>query len=69
MKERKTQQDIMNHLVKVRYVMDFLDDGYHREEYCNLVKISNGLFERLNEVNQEKFRNWINQKMKERIES
>lgn len=65
--KRYSQKEIAKRLIEVRDLMDFLDDGYHIEEYFNLVKISNGLFLRLNEVNQKKFKNWVEKKIQERI--
>ena len=61
----KTQEEIAKAFIMVRKLMDFLDDGYHNEEICNLVKISNGLFERLSPANQEKARKWTEKKFQE----
>lgn len=65
--KRYSQKEIAKRLIEVRDLMDFLDDGYHIEEYFNLVKISNGLFLRLNESNQKKFKDWVDKKTQERI--
>ena len=50
------------HLFKVRYL---IDDGYHNKELGELIKISNTLFEELNDANKEKFQIWLNKKMNE----
>lgn len=49
-------------LVKVRYL---IDDGYHNNELVNLVKVSDTLFNELNDVNKRKFQIWLDKKMKE----
>ena len=54
----RTQEDICKAFIMVRKLMDFLDDGYHNQDYCNLVNISNDLFNRLNPTNQQKAREW-----------
>ena len=49
-------------LVNVRYL---IDDGYHNKELCDLIKVSNTLFNELNDVNKEKFQIWLDKKMNE----
>lgn len=49
-------------LVNVRYL---IDDGYHNNELVNLVKVSNILFNELNDANKRKFQIWLDKKMKE----
>ena len=39
-------------LVNVRYL---IDDGYHNKELCELIKVSNTLFEELSYANKIKF--------------
>ena len=63
--EKYSQKEIAKRLIEVRDLMEFLDDGYHRKEYYDLVQISNGLYFRLTEANQEKFDDWLDNKMKE----
>ncbi len=58
----RTQEDIAKAFIMVRKLMDFLDDGYHNQDYCNLVKISNDLFDQLNPTNQQKAREWCEKK-------
>ena len=43
----------------IRKLMDFFDDGYHLKEIGELTKMSNELFEKLTEHNQEKFKIWL----------
>ena len=49
-------------LVNVRYL---IDDGYHNKELCDLIKVSNVLFNELNDANKERFQIWLDKKMKE----
>ena len=51
-------------LVNVRYL---IDDGFHENELVNLVKVSNTLFDELNDVNKAKFQLWLTKKMEENI--
>ena len=49
-------------LVNIRYL---IDDGYHNKELSDLIKVSNVLFNELNEANKERFQIWLDKKMKE----
>ena len=49
-------------LVNIRYL---IDDGYHNKELGDLIKVSNVLFNELNNVNKELFLIWLDKKMKE----
>ena len=49
-------------LVNIRYL---LDDGYHNKELGDLIKVSNVLFNELNDANKERFQIWLGKKMKE----
>lgn len=51
-------------LVNVRYL---IDDGFHENELVNLVKVSNTLFDELNDANKAKFQLWLTKKMEENI--
>lgn len=51
-------------LVNVRYL---IDDGFHNNELVNLAKVSNTLFDELNDVNKAKFQVWVDKKMEENI--
>lgn len=63
--ERNDQKEIAKRFIEVRDLMDFLDDGHHNRQYCQLVEISNELFERLTPKNQEKARAWLKKKFGE----
>ena len=49
-------------LVNTRYL---IDDGYHNKELGDLIKVSNVLFNELNDANKERFQIWLDKKMKE----
>ena len=49
-------------LVNVRYL---IDDGYHNKELWDLIKVSNVLFNELNDANKDLFQIWLDKKMKE----
>ena len=49
-------------LVNVRYL---IDDGYHNKELWDLIKVSNVLFNELNDANKDRFQIWLDKKMKE----
>ena len=49
-------------LVNIRYI---IDDGYHNKELGDLIKVSNVLFNELNDANKERFQIWLDKKMKE----
>ena len=47
-------------------IMSITDDEYRNKELCELHKVSNTLFEELNEENEIKeFQTWLNKIMKE----
>ena len=48
-------------LVNTRYL---IDDGYHNKELGDLIKVSNVLFNELNDANKERFQIWLDKKMK-----
>ena len=49
-------------LVNVRYL---IDDGYHNKELGDLIKVSNVLFNELNDANKDRFQIWLDKKMEE----
>ena len=49
-------------LVNIRYL---IDDGYHNKELGDLIKVSNVLFNELNDANKERLQIWLDKKMKE----
>ena len=59
------QKEIEKALIQLANVRHLIDDGYHNEAICELIKVSNALFEELNESNKIKFQTWINKKMEE----
>ena len=46
-------------LVNMRYL---IDDGYHNKELGDLIKVSNVLFNELNNANKERFQIWLGKK-------
>ena len=46
-------------LVNIRYL---IDDGYHNKELGDLIKVSNVLFNELNDANKERFQIWLGKK-------
>ena len=53
------QEEIGKNLIMIRKLMEFFDDGHHLKEIGELTKMSNELFEKLTEPNQEKFKIWL----------
>lgn len=51
-------------LVNVRYL---IDDGFHENELVNIVKVSNTLFDELDDANKTKFQIWLTKKMEMNI--
>ena len=49
-------------LVNIRYL---IDDGYHNKELWDLIKVSNVLFNELNDANKDRFQIWLGKKMEE----
>ena len=59
------QEDLAKALIQLVNVRYLIDDGYHHNELVNLVKVSDNLFNELNDVNKRKFQIWLDKKMKE----
>ena len=59
------QEDLAKALIQLVNVRYLIDDGYHNNELVNLVKVSNILFNELNDANKRKFQIWLDKKMKE----
>lgn len=59
------QEEIVKSLIMLVNVRYLIDDGYHNKELCELVRVSNTLFNELNDANKIKFQNWLDKKMKE----
>ena len=52
-------------LVNIRYL---IDDGYHNKELGDLIKVSNVLFNELNDANKERFQIWLGKKNERELE-
>ena len=59
------QEEILKALIQLLNIRYLIDDGYHNKELCELIKVSNTLFEELSDANKIKFQIWIDKKMKE----
>ena len=59
------QKEIGKALIQLANVRHLIDDGYRNKEICELIKVSNVLFEELSDENKIKFQTWINKKMEE----
>ena len=62
LKQKEIEKALIQ-LVNVRYL---IDDGYHNKELGDLIKVSNTLYNELNDANKEKFQMlWLNKKIME----
>ena len=59
------QEEILKALIQLVNVRYLIDNGYHNKELCELIKVSNTLFEELSDANKIKFQIWLDKKMKE----
>lgn len=59
------QEEILKALIQLVNIRYLIDDGYHNKELCELIKVSNTLFEELSDANKIKFQMWLDKKMKE----
>ena len=59
------QEEIVKALIQLVNVRYLIDDGYHNKELWDLIKVSNVLFNELNDANKELFLIWLDKKMKE----
>ena len=59
------QEEIGKALIQLVTVRYLIDDGYHNKDLGDLIKVSNTLFNELNDVNKEKFQRWLEKKMNE----
>ena len=57
------QEEILKALIQLVNVRYLIDDGYHNKELCELIKVSNALFEELSDANKIKFQIWLDKKM------
>ena len=59
------QEEIVKALIQLVNTRYLIDDGYHNEELWYLIKVSNVLFNELNDANKERFQIWLDKKMNE----
>ena len=59
------QEEIGKALIQLFNISYMIDDGYHNKELGYLIKVSNVLFNELNDANKERFQIWLDKKMKE----
>ena len=59
------QKEIEKALIQLVNVRHLIDDGYHNKEICELIRVSNVLFEELSDENKIVFQIWLDKKMKE----
>ena len=59
------QEEILKALIQLVNIRYLIDDGYHNKELCELIKVSNTLFEELSDANKIKFQIWLDKKMNE----
>ena len=59
------QEEIVKALIQLVNIRYLIDDGYHNKELWDLIKVSNVLFNELNDANKELFLIWLDKKMKE----
>ena len=59
------QGELVEALISLLNARYLIDDGYHNNELANLVKVSNTLFNELNDTNKRKFQVWLDKKMME----
>ena len=59
------QEEIEKALIQLVNVRYLIDDEYHYKEIGDLIKVSNVLFNELNNANKELFLIWLDKKMKE----
>ena len=59
------QEEIEKALIQLVNIRYLIDDGSHYKELGDLIKVSNVLFNELNDANKERFQIWLGKKMKE----
>ena len=59
------QEEIVKALIQLVNVRYLIDDGYHNKELWDLIKVSNVLFNELNDANKDRFQIWLDKKMKQ----
>ena len=56
------QEEIEKALIQLVNIRYLIDDGYHNKELGDLIKVSNVLFNELNDANKERFQIWLDKK-------
>ena len=56
------QEEIGKALIRLVNIRYLIDDGYHNKELGDLIKVSNVLFNELNDANKERFQIWLGKK-------
>ena len=56
------EKEIAKRLIEIQDIIDFIDDGHHKKDIRNLIKIRNKLFSKLSPINQKKFQEWLEKK-------
>ena len=59
------QEEIVKALIQLVNVRYLIDDGHHNKELWDLIKVSNVLFNELNDANKDRFQIWLDKKMNE----
>ena len=59
------QEEIEKALIQLVNIRYLIDDGYHCKELGDLIKVSNVLFNELNDANKDRFQIWLDKKMNE----
>lgn len=59
------QEEIVKALIQLVNIRYLIDDGYHNKELLDLIKVSNVLFNELNDANKDRFQIWLDKKMNE----
>lgn len=59
------QEEIVKALIQLVNIRYLIDDGCHYEELWDLIKVSNVLFNELNDANKDLFQIWLDKKMNE----
>lgn len=54
--------ELITTIFKIHEIMDFIDDGYHNKDICNLIKVSNELFDKLSPEAQSLIRKTYDEK-------
>ena len=47
------EMEIVKRVIEIHNIIDFIDDGYHKQDIHNLIKISNELFSKLSPATQK----------------